>query len=215
MDFNVITSALKKGVDAFVSNVLAYIIGFLIMIIGSILIVTIAPLVYGMYYMILKGTRGEKVEIKDVFYGFKSVSMFIRSWVGLIVYGLIVFVIVFIVAFVGGLIGGILESASIVLLTTLVAMVVAIILEIFLYFTWYIYVMTPSENIIYAIKESISIGKANVLTVLITIIISGILAFIGGLVFGILILVTGPIAMLFAAYVLKEIKPEIKDEAGL
>lgn len=215
MDFNVITSSLKKGVDAFVSNVVAYIVGFLIMIIGSILIVTIAPLFYGMYYMILKGTRGEKVEIKDIFYGFKSVSMFIRSWIGIIVYVLAIFIVAFVILFIGGLVGAATGSASITLLFSLIAMIAMLILEIFLYFTLYIYVMTPSENIVYAIKESAAIGKANILTVLITIIISGILAFIGGLVFGILALVTGPIAMLFAAYVLKELKPELKDEAGL
>jgi mannitol-specific phosphotransferase system IIBC component len=72
MNFDLITTNLKKGFDAFVANIAAYIIGFLIAVFGSILIVTIAPLFYGFYYMCVKGTRGDKIEIKDVFYGFSS-----------------------------------------------------------------------------------------------------------------------------------------------
>ncbi|WNY24232.1 hypothetical protein MmiHf6_15620 [Methanimicrococcus hongohii] len=212
MDFNVITSGLKNSWNTFVSNIVAYIVGFLIMAIGSILIVTIAPLVYGMTYMVLKGVRGEKVEIKDIFYGFKSLNVIIRSWIGLIGIALVPIIIVIIEFVVVGALTAVSPTAGV--LAGLVFLLIVILVEIFLFFAFYIYVMVPSENIIYAIKESAAIGKSNIILVILAIIISGILGFIGGLLFGIGVLITGPIATLFGAYVLKELAPGISDASG-
>ncbi|MDV0445345.1 hypothetical protein MmiAt1_09190 [Methanimicrococcus sp. At1] len=205
MDFDVITSSLKKGWDAFIGNIVAYIVGLIIMIIGSILIVTAAPLMYGMYYMVLKGLRGEKVEIKDIFYGFSSVSMFIRSWIGFIVYILIIVIIGFILGFIGGAISAATGSAAVASLMSLLILIITYIIEIFVYYSLYIYVMTPSENIIYAMKESIGVGKSNILTVLITIILASIIS---------ILVITAPLGMLFAASVLKELNPGLKDASA-
>jgi hypothetical protein len=205
MNFDIISASLKKAFDVFVANIVAYIVGFLIMVIGSIFIVTFAPLMYGMYYMVLKGTRGEKPEIKDVFYALTSINMFIRSWIGVIVV-VLPFVILGLLA---GMIVAILTfiSTSLILLAIpiqLIVMVICLVLAIFVYFSLYIYVMTPAENIVYAIKTSIGIGKANIIMVIITLILSALC--------GILI-VTAPIGYLFAVYVLKELEPSIKDQS--
>jgi len=204
MDFDVITTSVKKAFDTFVQNIVAYIVGFLIAIIGSIFIITIAPLFYGLYYMAIKGTRGEKVEIKDILYGFSSLGTFIRSWIGFIVYGILVYIISIIINVIVVL--GISIAPSVMGVLSIVSMIITFIIEILLFFTLYIYVMTPSESIIYAIKESFGISKSNIIMVILTMIVSFILS---------ILIVTIPLGMVFAAYVLKELKPGIKDASGI
>jgi len=209
MDFNVITDNLKKAFDGFVANIVAYIVGALIVAIGSIFIITAAPLVYGLYTMVLKGMRGEKVEIKDVLYGFSSGSIFIRSWIGLL--GLMAAPIcVMIVYVIISIIVGLITPASITFLIMMVLyllmIIIFLVIGLFLYYSLFIYVMTPSENIIYAIKESIAIAKANLIMVLLTMIISGILG---------MFTITIPLGWLFAAYMLKEFKPDLKDNSAI
>ena len=73
-----IGNILSNSWNIFKNNIAAYIIGALIAVIGSIFIITIAPLFYGLTYMAVRGVKGETVEINDVFEGFNH---FIRSWV--------------------------------------------------------------------------------------------------------------------------------------
>ncbi|WNY24518.1 glycerophosphodiester phosphodiesterase [Methanolapillus millepedarum] len=204
MSFNsgLITTGLKKAWAAFIENVVALIVGLLITMIGSILIVTIAPLFYGFYYMCIKATRGEKVEIKDVFYGFKSLSVFIRSW--------IYFIIMIVIGIVLGIVMSLLNIIP--YLGPIIGLILSIILYVFLMFSIYIYIMKPNENVIYAIKESVNIAKDNFLMVLVVAIISYLLIVIGMLLI-IVWLVTIPLAFAFDAYMLKELKPAIKDES--
>ena len=200
MDFDIISGGVKKAFDTFVQDIVVYIVGALIFAFGSCLIITSAPLLYGLYYMVLKGTRGEKVEIKDVLYGFSSGSIFVRSWIGAIgmaIVPIIVVIVLMIPIFI-------LPSLSFIFI--LIMWVAMLVIGIFLFYSPYIYVMTPSENIVYAIKESISIGKSNILMVLVTIIVTGILS---------MFYVTMPLGSLFAVYVLKELNPEIKDDSGM
>jgi len=209
LDFNVITDNVKKAFDVFVANIVAYIIGALIAAFGSFFIITAAPLMYGLYTMILKGTRGEKVEIKDVLYGFSSGSIFIRSWIGLL--GLMaVPICIMIVYIILSIIIGLVIPNSIAFLIMmvlyLIMVIIFLVLGLFLYYTLFIYIMTPSENIIYAIKESIAIAKGNLIMVLLTMIISGILG---------MFTITLPLGLLFAAYMLKEFKPDLKDNSGI
>lgn len=201
MDFDIIVNSLKKAWGDFTSNAVALIVGLLIAVIGSILIVTIAPLFYGLYSMILKATRGEKVEIKDVFCGFKSFSVFIRSWIYYLVY--------LVVAFVIGIITGILVSVSPAL--TIIGSLLTFIWGLVTLFAIYVYIMTPSENAIYAYKEGFNIFKENLLMTLVTYIVMYILVVIGAILLLVGLLVTVPIALLFVAYVLKAMKPELRD----
>lgn len=201
MDFDIITNALKKAWGDFTGNAVALIVGLLIAVIGSILIVTIAPLFYGLYYMIIKATRGEKVEIKDVFYGFKSLSVFIRSWIYWLVY--------IVVAIVIGIITSLLVSISPVL--SIIGTLLTFIWGLIALYSIYVYIMTPSENALYAYKEGFNIFKENLLMTLVVYIIYYILVLVGAILLVVGLLVTVPIALCFIGNVLKAIKPELKD----
>ncbi len=72
-----INDTIKKGFSLFKNNYVALIIGTLIAMIGMVLIITIPPLIFGIYYMCIQIIKGEKVEISDVFKGF---NYFFTSW---------------------------------------------------------------------------------------------------------------------------------------
>ena len=80
---------LKESWTVLRNNLGVYIAATLIVIFGSIFVVTLAPLAYGYSYIAIKGLRTGKVEINDVFEGFRS-NNFIRSWIvtliGVVVY---------------------------------------------------------------------------------------------------------------------------------
>ena len=204
MDFDVISKSLKKAVDVFVANVVAYIVGFLITMIGSCLIVTMAPLMFSLYRMAIKGSRGEKVEIKDIFYGFSSGSIFIRSWIGFLGFMAPFIVIMVAYAIISAILAAI-KLGFIAIFLYFVVLIIFFVLMIFLYFTMFIYVMTPSQNIIFALKESFGISKSNIVMTILTIIIAG---FCG------ILFVTAPLGYIFAVYMLKDsLAPGIKDES--
>ncbi|WNY27919.1 hypothetical protein MmiEs2_00980 [Methanimicrococcus stummii] len=199
MDFDILTSGLKNGWDAFKNNIVAYVLGLLIAVIGSILIVTIAPLVYGLSYMAVKGARGEKVEITDIFYGFKSVSAFIRSWMYYIVY-VVVIIIIAVITYLLTMV-----SPFLSIIGTLLSVIWALVT----FYSMYIYVMTPSENAVYAYKEGFNVLKENLIMTILAYIVVYLLAVIGAILLGIGLLVTIPIAFVFTVSVLKALKPGI------
>jgi len=207
MDFGIITASFKKGLDVLMANIVAYVIAFIIVAIGSCFIVTIGPLVYGFYYMVLKGARGETPEFKDVLYGFSSAGMFIRSWIGVLGMALPIIALVLVLVVINMLLVVVLKSVGAIIgvLLGLVGAILALVLMIFLYFTLFIYVMTPSENIVYALKESFRIGKANIIMTLLTVIIAGIC--------GIIPFVGSALGSLFAVNMLKEFEPSLKDQS--
>ncbi|MFH1835768.1 MAG: hypothetical protein ABH851_06235 [Methanobacteriota archaeon] len=75
----------KKGIDVFKDNALAFIIATFIAIIGMIPVITAPPLIAGLFYMADKGMKGRKVEVSDIFEG---LDYLIPS----LIYGLIVLV---------------------------------------------------------------------------------------------------------------------------
>ncbi|MCL7410919.1 MAG: glycerophosphodiester phosphodiesterase [Methanosarcinaceae archaeon] len=138
--------------NIFKNNIVAFIIGTLIVVIGSIFIITIAPLVYGLTYMAVRGMKGETVEINDVFEGFNN---FVRSWV---------FVI-----------------AAVILITIgyIFLIIPGIILTILMIYALPLLVLRDYGGID-AIKESINIGKENFTDTLILFVIIVVLNAIGG-----------------------------------
>ncbi len=84
---------LNRGFKLFRKQYVALILGTLLATIGSIFIITLPPLFFGVNYMAIQVMKGKKVKITDVFKGF---DYFVVSWV------------MFIVAFIAIVIGFIL-----------------------------------------------------------------------------------------------------------
>ena len=147
-----IENILSNSWNIFKNNIVAYIIGTLIAVIGSIFIITIAPLVYGLTYMAVRGIKGETVEINDVFEGFNN---FIRSWV-------------FVIA-----------AAILIMIGYIFLVIPGIILSILLIYALPLLVLRDYGGID-AIKESINIGKENFKDTLILFVIIVVLNAIGG-----------------------------------
>lgn len=245
MEFGLLVEGIKKAFQSYIDNIVAYVVAIILFFIitgivyaigfaggiaavyeafvnmefGVALLITViaaligflilSPLMYSTYYMAIKGTRGEKVKIGDLFYGFKSGKAFTRSLIYVLVYTIVVTVVSFVVVvvsdFIGGIIG-IVDLSTGVLVAGILTFLLMLLVEIFFFYTIYIYVMTPGEGFFYALKESVNIGKDNIVMVILTIIISWILS---------ILIITIPLGYIFGAYMLKELKPTIKDESGM
>jgi len=158
--------------DVFKENFVTYIIATLVAMIGSILIVTIAPLLYGLVDMAVRGFKGEPLEYKDVFSGFDH---FVRSWV---------FVLVAVILLAIGY---------------MLLVIPGLILSILLLYSFPLLVIRGYGGV-EAIKESIEIGKNNFLDTTIISVILWIISGIGSyVVFGSLI--TTPIVVIASVIV--------------
>ncbi|MCD4806289.1 MAG: glycerophosphoryl diester phosphodiesterase membrane domain-containing protein [Methanococcoides sp.] len=152
MDYEDIFS---RSWNAFKGNVAAFIVATIIVVFGSIFIVTIAPLFYGLTYMAVKGLRGEKVEINDVFEGF---NRFVKSWVLLLV------------------------SVILIGIGYMLLILPGIILSILLIYSFPLLVI-KDYGAMDAIKESIDISKQNFVDSLVLFIIVAIISTIGGVTY--------------------------------
>ncbi|NOQ48381.1 MAG: glycerophosphodiester phosphodiesterase [Methanococcoides sp.] len=152
MDYEDIFS---KSWNAFKDNVAAFIVATIIVVFGSIFIVTIAPLFYGLTYMAVKGLRGEKVEINDVFEGF---NRFVKSWVLLLV------------------------SVILIGIGYMLLILPGLILSILLIYSFPLLVI-KDYGAMDAIKESIDISKQNFVDSLVLFIIVAIISTIGGITY--------------------------------
>ncbi|WP_406659816.1 glycerophosphoryl diester phosphodiesterase membrane domain-containing protein [Methanolobus sp. ZRKC3] len=166
-------SLLKDSWNPLKENIVTYIVALLIAVVGSILIVTIAPLAYGIGYMAVKGARKEAVEINDVFVGFKSEN-FLRSWIYVIIYAVIIAVANSIHSIVGTVVG-------ILFIFALPLLVIR------------------GYGGVDALKESFELVKDNPFESLIIYVINFVLIFIGILLLGIGVLVTAPLGQIFVA----------------
>lgn len=155
-----IEKILKDSWEIFQKNMVAYIIGALIAIFGSIIVITSPPLFYGLTYMAAKGARGETVEIADVFAGFKA-DKFIQSWILFLVLGIPIF-IGFLLLIIPGIIISI--AFSILFLYALPLMVL------------------KDASAIDALKESMEMAKADLQDTIILVVIFMILNAIGSAV---------------------------------
>ncbi|WNY27920.1 hypothetical protein MmiEs2_00990 [Methanimicrococcus stummii] len=185
-------------------------LSLLIMIVTTVIgFLLISPLTYSLYYMAIKGTRSSDVKIGDLFYAFKSGKAYVRSLIYTLVYAIIIAVVTALVALVSDFVGYVIAFASEsvgILIGGLLYIILMLLVEIFFFFTIYIYVMRPDEGFFYALKESISVGKSNIVMVLLTIIISWILS---------ILIITIPLGYIFGAYMLKELNPMLKDMSGM
>ncbi|MEA1985551.1 MAG: glycerophosphodiester phosphodiesterase [Euryarchaeota archaeon] len=170
MDANMdINDIFSETWQVFKENFVAYIVGTLITALGSIFIVTIAPLMYGLTYMAVKGVRGEKVEINDVFEGFNH---FINSWVFVLVAGILLFI------------------------GYLLLVIPGIILSILLLYAFPLMVLKGYGGID-AIQGSIGLSKENFVDTLILSVILWVINAIGGSLY-LGSLITVPIALIAA-----------------
>ncbi len=167
-------SSLKNSWNVVKENIVTFAVALLITVIGSILIVTLAPLVYGFTSMAIKAARGERIEINDVFVGFNK-DDFIRSWTFMLVY-----------LIVAGILG---QIASI--LSTIVAILVMFTMPL---------LVIKGYGGIDGITESIEIVKTAPVESIVVYVIMLVLNMIGAILLGIGLLVTAPISTVFLAY---------------
>ena len=94
-----LNSIAKKSFDIFKKEYATLILATLITIVGSILIVTIAPLFFGLYYVTIQLYEGKKAKPFDVMRGF---DYFWKSW-GIAILAILCILIGFVLLIVPGL----------------------------------------------------------------------------------------------------------------
>ena len=145
-----ITFSLEKSWDIFKKEYATLILATLITIIGSLLIVTIAPLLFGLYYVTIQLFQGNKVKPFDVMKGF---NYFWKSW-GIIILAILSIIIGLILLIIPGL--------------------------FLIVFFQYVVVISLIEKkgVIDSLKRSYAIGRENVgfsiILMIITLLINGV-----------------------------------------
>jgi hypothetical protein len=130
---DMISDTLKKSFQLFKKDFVTLIIGTVIALFLMIFIITIPPLIFGIYYLCAQLARGKKIQISDIFKGF---NYFFTSW------GL------FIVAFFAVIIGFILLVIPGILLMILFQYAIAV-------------AIIENKGAINSLKRSFAIGKDN------------------------------------------------------
>jgi len=150
---DMINDIVKEGYNIFKKQYVAFIVGTVIALFGMIFIITIPPLIFGIYFMCIKSIKGEEIQISDVFKGF---NYFITSWV------------LFIVGFIAIVVGLIFLVIPGLLLMVLFQYAIAVaILE--------------NRGAISSLKRSYEIGKKNFAFSLVLWILMAVIESVGGL----------------------------------
>ena len=96
---NSITEVFKKTWNIFTKQFVTLILGILLAFILMIFVITIPPLIFGMYILCIKAAQGKKIKITDIFEGF---NYFFRSW-GLVILTFLIIALGFILLIIPGL----------------------------------------------------------------------------------------------------------------
>lgn len=184
-----IETLLKNTWNIFQKDLVTYIIGALITIFGSIILITSAPLAYGLAHMAAKGTRGEKIEVTDVFAGFK-LDKFIQSW--------LLFLIIMIPIFIG------------FLLLVIPGIIISIAFAIIFLYALPLMVVNGT-GAVDSLKESLEMAKTNPQDTIILVVLVMVLNAIGSAIW-IGTILTMPFTMLMLILALPMVtgaKPEM------
>ncbi|MDK2826731.1 MAG: hypothetical protein PWQ63_44 [Methanolobus sp.] len=181
---------LRNSLKTVLRNFVAYGIATIILSIGSTLVVTAPPLLYGYISMLVKGTRQEKINVNDIFDGFRS-GNFARSWkymlfvmiiVLLFICALILLIIVGFITFALASTAGITlsESVSIAIVTVIFLIVISIVLipVFFMLYMLPLYVI-KEYDITEAFLESTEIVRQNMISIVMISLLVGIVSLIG------------------------------------
>lgn len=179
-------------------SLIAYVIALIVYVIGSTLIITTPPLLYGIFHMTVKTARSEPVAVEDVFEGFRN-GNFLRSWILLIVlvivsvilYGIGMLLSLFIIGVIGVISTDLVTICSFGLVAILYIAYMAFMLG--LTYMMPLYVMRR-YGAIEAIKESFYIFKNNILFTIGLQILVALTAFAGLIAFGVGVFITAPLS---------------------
>ncbi|WNY27281.1 hypothetical protein [Methanolapillus ohkumae] len=217
----------------FLTDAVWFILGILVLV----AVLTFPPLLYGLAYMGVKGTRNPDVAASDVFFAFRSSAQLARSWA----YGIILLVtialLILIVWGVFNLLG--LFSADLGWFAEILITILSIVVSVPILYAETIYVMTAPKGVMHAISESLSIAKEKTKVTLISLLfivlinaiicalsiaaVCGYLDFMGGhlpnpeelvfIVTVISLMFTLPYTETFLGYLIKDLRPTIRDTA--
>lgn len=177
-----IKGVFKKTWDIFLNKFVVLMLGTLIALLLMIFIITIPPLVFGIYYMCAELINGKKIKISDVFNGF---DYFFKSW-GLGILGLL------------GVLGGL-----------VLFIVPGILLMIVWQYSVAVAVM-EKKGVVESLRKSYYIGKNNFAFSVVFFILMAIIGSIGGITH-IGLLVTIPFTVLATCIATKKLSKKNKN----
>lgn len=178
---DMITDVGKKSWNIFKKDFVTLIIGTVIALVGMIFVITIPPLIFGIYHMCIQLVQGKKVEVTDVFKGF---SYFLRSWG------------IFILAFLAVMVGLVFLVIPGLILMVLFQYVVAV-------------AIFEDRGVIESLKRSFEIGKKYFTFSIVLWIFVAVLSSIGG-VTRIGVLLTLPFTTLMLCIATKKLTAKTK-----
>lgn len=147
-----INDTLKRSWKIFSEHYVALILGSLIALVCMIPIITIPPLVFGVYHMCAQLVKGKKVKASDVFKGF---HYFFRSW-------------------------GIMLLAFLLVVVGLICLVVpGILLMVVLQYVVAVAIM-EGAGVIESIRRSFELGRSNFAYSFVLWVILAVIGFVGG-----------------------------------
>jgi uncharacterized membrane protein len=169
---------IKESWTVFKENTRTYLLATVIAVFGSAFIVTIAPFVYGLNFIAIKGIRTGHVEVSDIFEGFRS-GNFIRSWT-LLILALLLYLVAISMTYVAGAVMNLLLAYPMFLL------------------------IIRESSVLSAIQESIEVVKKNPLESIVLMAIISVLNIAGALALIVGIFVAIPLGEIITARLVME-----------